>query len=127
MRQIFIAAKGTAIAAKISEHKTDPSKLVLKAQHPEVGAMLALSAGIAATEITTSKGGTYFLTFVPRTAFEVGLGKAVLDVLSGNLSLAAKEIVPVVNSLGEASSVFDGDDEEGDDDDDDDEEEEDEE
>ena len=92
--EIFIAAKNSSIAAKVTDHRTDPAKIVIKAKHPEVGSVLAIAAGVNPAEIETTKGSVYFLTFLPRAAFVAGFGKAMSDVLAGNIAIATCAAVP---------------------------------
>jgi hypothetical protein len=118
-RQIFIAQKGSPIAFKVVPHTTDPTMLVIKAKHPEVGALIAHAAGIEGSALNTAKGSLYFMTFVQKTQLEQGLGKVILDVLAGNLALATpsqENVVPVYNDLSSAMDGPDDDDEEEDDD-----------
>lgn len=113
MTKLFIALKGSPIAFKVENHKMDPNQLVLKARHPEVGSLIALAAGLT-ENLPTTKGSSYFITFVPRDAFEAGFGKAMLNIMAGNLALTAQEIVPVYSDLDAVSDASDDDEEEDD-------------
>lgn len=57
---------------KVRPHKTDETKLALKSNLPECGAMLCKGLGIEAGN--EWKGSNHFITEVDKTAFTAGLG-----------------------------------------------------
>lgn len=113
--QLFFAVKGSPIAFKVCAHRKDPEQLVLKAKHPEVGAVAAQVAGAPILE--TEVGGVYFLTFVERKAFLEGFGKLAADVLEGAVAMlppksgsaTASHLTEVVDVLGAEDDDYEDD------------------
>jgi hypothetical protein len=106
-KNIFLSIRGTPFGAKIAAHKTDGAQLVIKSKHPEVGAILAATAGAQILE--SKQGGHYFLTFVNKEDLMTNLGEALHEVAVGNVTIATKEDspAPTFNSLGDASELDD--------------------
>lgn len=121
MKQVFFALKNSPIGFKLVEHHTDPSKIVIKAKHPEVGGLVAHVAGC---EVEASfQGSAYFLSVIDKETFLTNFGKVVTDVLSGNVMLLPPQAdmaigpsVPVFSSIAdeELLDVSEEDDEEDD-------------
>lgn len=119
MKQVFFALKGSPIGFKLSQNKTDPNQLVIKARHAEVGGLVAQVAGCQILD--SFKGSHYYLTFVDKTSFLANFGKVAEGVISGNVVLlppvvAGQDVaigpaIPSFNSFDDASKL-DGDGEE---------------
>lgn len=112
MSEVFVSIKDTAFFVKITNHNSDPSKLVLKSKHPEVGSMLAAASGLSALDIKSEKGNKYFITFVPKASFQAGLGKVLLEMVAGNMSIKAPETMPIYKDLSDMEAPDDEDDDE---------------
>lgn len=74
------------IEFKVQDHRTDPAKLVIKSTHPEIGALLALSAGVEVQ--AAQKGSVYHQTFVDKASFGGAMSKVLLDVIEGNIQVS---------------------------------------
>lgn len=112
---IFFAVRGTPFGGKLVPHKTNPDQMVIKSKHPEVGPMLCHAANVEVLD--TTKGGTYFLTFVKKEDIIMNLGEALHQAHSGNLQIGFKDeqsgpVIPVFNNLNDADVLDEEDDDE---------------
>ncbi len=67
------------VNVKICEHRTDPSKIVLKCTNP-VGSNLLLEA-IGVSDMETSRGGKYFISVTHKFDFVTRLRESIADLM----------------------------------------------
>ncbi len=80
--KIAILIEGTPIAFRVVPHTSKPGWVVVKAKHPEVGAILAKFGDVVAGK--TWKGSNFWITEFPKSelisALSVFLAGALADV-----------------------------------------------
>ena len=97
--RLVLAIEGTPVAVRIVPHKSDASKLVLKALHPEVAGMLCQVMGVVPGK--TWQGSNYFLTEVDAEAFQKSVPVFVAQAMAAARELDAERLA----AKGEAKAI----------------------
>lgn len=95
--RVIVAIEGTPIGARVVPHRDDPSKVMLKAPHPEGAAALAQLCGVSPGAVV--QGRNYFMVAVDRSAFLAGIAAGLGKALDAAQPTAKAEGEPEVCSF----------------------------